>query len=124
MLTRKSLRYEGPFNKNASKRIILLSWLFDFSHHLKLHVMSKLKMIATVASMILFLQSAYSQKEVSQATLKELEVAEAKMFKAMISGDREYCRDYLTSDWFSINADGSTQTREQLLADSSFGKFF
>ena len=86
--------------------------------------MNKIKLTVIGAFLFVFLQSTYSQKPVSQSVLKELEAAEAKMFDAMLSGDKKYSKRYLTEDWFSINADGSTATKQQLLADSTFGKLF
>src|SRR3981081_618903 len=86
--------------------------------------MSKLKLTAIVIFLFLFLKSAYSQNTVSQSVLKELEVAEARMFDAMLSGDKEYCKNYLAENYFSINDDGSTKTKEQLCGDTSQRKFF
>jgi hypothetical protein len=82
------------------------------------------RLTAIIPIVLLCLQAAHAQKEASPVVIKELQAAEAKMFRAMLGGDKDYCRNYLADDYFSINADGSTSTKEQVCADTLHGKFF
>ena len=81
--------------------------------------MTKLKQTATLVSFSMLFQSAFAQTEVSKSIIKEIEAAEIKMFESITKIDRkEYLKNYVTVDYFSINADGSTQTREQVAEDT------
>lgn len=86
--------------------------------------MNKFTLTAMVGFMFLCLQNIYSQKLVSPSVRKDLEAAEARMFAGILSGDNDYCKKYLAGNYFSINADGSTQTKGELCADTTRGKFF
>jgi len=87
--------------------------------------MTKLKQTAILVSFSMLFQSAFSQTEVSKSTIKEIEAAETKMFESITKIDRkEYLKNYVTVDYFSINADGSTQTREQVAEDTISTKLF
>ena len=76
--------------------------------------------------MLLFFisQISFGQMKVSEADLKELETAETKMFDAILKYDPAYWRDYVSSDYVTINADGVMQTKEEILADSARKKLF
>ena len=41
------------------------------------------------------------------------------MFDAVLKFDPVYWRDFVPSDYITINADGVMQTKEQILADSA-----
>jgi adenylate cyclase class IV len=87
--------------------------------------MNKLKQTAIFASFSLLFQNALGQTQVPKSTIKEIEAAETKMFESISKIDRkEYLKNYVTDDYFSINADGSTQTREQVAADTISPKLF
>jgi hypothetical protein len=87
--------------------------------------MNKLKQIAILVSVTMFFQSAFGQTDISKSTIKELEAAELKMFNSITQASRAaYLKNDVMNDYFSINADGSTQTRDQVAADSAGGKFF
>lgn len=80
--------------------------------------------ITITTFVFLCIQNLCAQKTSSPSVERELQAAEAKMFTAMFSGDKDYCRNYLSDDYFSINADGSTATKENVCADTLAGKFF
>ena len=87
--------------------------------------MNRLKQTAILVFLTMFLQSTFGQTKIAKSTIKEIESAELKMFEGMTKVDRgDYLKNYVTDDYFSINADGSTQTKEQVAADSAGGKFF
>jgi len=87
--------------------------------------MNKLKQTAILISLTMFFQITFGQTETPKSTIKEIEAAEIKMFTSITKVDRgAYLKNYVTDDYFSINADGSTQTRDQVAADSAGGKFF
>ena len=63
--------------------------------------------------------SASAQTPVSGSTAKELEEAESKMFVGILHHNADYFRDYVASDYITINADGIMADKEQTYADSS-----
>jgi len=79
-----------------------------------------------IISILLFFisQLSFGQMKVSEADFKELEAAETKMFDAILKYDPAYWRDYVSSDYITINADGVMQTKEEILADSARKKLF
>lgn len=86
--------------------------------------MSRLKQTIIFISFIIFFQSAIAQTSESKST-KEIEAAEIKMFENITKIDRaEYLKNFVTDDYFSINADGSTQTKDQVAADTISPKLF
>src|SRR6476659_7596192 len=87
--------------------------------------MTRLKQIAILVSVTMFFQSTFGQTQIPKSTIKEIEAAEMKMFNIITKVDRgDNLKNDVTNDYFSINADGSTQTRDQVAADSAGGKFF
>ena len=87
--------------------------------------MNKLMQIAILVSLTMFIQSTFGQTKVLKSNTKEIEAAEIKMFESITKIDRkEYLKNYVTDDYFSINADGSTQTKEQVAADTISPKLF
>jgi hypothetical protein len=89
-----------------------------------MHFMIKTKLILISFALFFVTQSSFGQKKVSQADIKELEAAEAKMFDAVLKYDLAYWKDYVLDDYITINADGVMQTKEQILADSSRKNLF
>ena len=65
-------------------------------------------------------QNAFTQ--VSASTVKELEAAETKMFVGITKRDPEYLKNDVADDYFSINADGTAQNTQQMIADSARAK--
>ena len=87
--------------------------------------MNKLKQTAILVALTMLFQSGFGQTQASKSTIKEIEAAETKMFESIIKIDRnEYLKNFVTEDYFSINADGSTQTRDQVAADTLSPKLF
>ena len=75
-----------------------------------------------LAAILIFLcvvsQQSFSQKPASAPAAKELEAAEAKMFEGIAKHDPTYFKNDVAEDYVSINADGVTQNKEQMIADS------
>jgi hypothetical protein len=69
-----------------------------------------------------FLHSSFGQEKVSASVTKELEAAEAQMFEKMSQGDSVYMKDFVADDYFSINADGGTVDKAQVIAEIGSGK--
>ncbi len=83
------------------------------------------KTILTLFSLCFLLQNPFAQINISDPVTKELLAAETKMFESITKANRgEYLKNYLSEDYFSINGDGSTQNKAQLIADTAGGKFF
>jgi hypothetical protein len=61
-------------------------------------------------------QTTFGQAKISASLTKELEAAEAQMFAKMMQGDPVYMRDFVSDDFFSINADGGTVDKAQVIA--------
>ncbi|TMI84283.1 MAG: nuclear transport factor 2 family protein [Bacteroidetes bacterium] len=81
--------------------------------------MNKTKLILISTSLFFITQISFGQKKVSEAVIKELEAAEAKMFDAILKYDPVYWKDNVPNDYITINADGVMQTKGQILADSA-----
>lgn len=79
--------------------------------------MKNIKQMAVIAFSILFVKMTQAQLSAS-SMLKDLATAETKMFTGLFSGDKEYCNNSLTADYFSINADGSTAIKEMVCTDT------
>ena len=86
--------------------------------------MHKIKLISISILLLFITQISFGQKKVSEAVIKELETAEAKMFDAVLKYDSVYWNDNVPNDYITINADGVMQTKEQILADSSRKNLF
>jgi len=86
--------------------------------------MHKIKLISISILLLFITQISFGQKKVSEAVIKELETAEAKMFDAVLKYDTVYWNDNVPNDYITINADGVMQTKEQILADSSRKNLF
>jgi hypothetical protein len=74
----------------------------------------KLALLAILA--IAVSQGASGQGTPSPAVSDELVAAEAQMFSKITQQDPAFMRDLVADDYFSINADGSTANKTQLLA--------
>lgn len=87
--------------------------------------MNKLQQIAIFVFLTMFFHNTFGQTEAQKSTIKEIEAAETTMFENITKIDRAaYLKNYLTNDYFSINADGSTQTRDEVAADTISPKLF
>jgi Domain of unknown function (DUF4440) len=86
--------------------------------------MTKTKLILISIPLFFITQISFAQKKVSEAVIKELEAAEAKMFEGVLKYDSVYWNDNVPNDYITINADGVMQTKEQILADSSRKNLF
>jgi hypothetical protein len=86
--------------------------------------MTKTKLILISILLFFITQISFGQKKISEADIEELEAAETKMFDAVLKFDLVYWRDYVPSDYITINADGVMQTKEQILADSARKNLF
>jgi len=69
-----------------------------------------------------FVCSSFGQEKISASVTKELEAAEAQMFAKMSQGDPAYMKDFVADDYFSINADGGTVDKAQVIAEIGSGK--
>jgi hypothetical protein len=67
--------------------------------------------------------SVSAQNRVSASTTRELEEAESKMFEGILNHNAEYFKEYVASDYITINADGIMADQEQTFADSSRFKY-
>src|SRR5580765_823469 len=86
--------------------------------------MRNTKLISISILLFFITQLSFGQKKVSEADIKELETAEAKMFDAVLKYDLVFWNDNVPNDYITINADGVMQTKEQILADSSRKNLF
>jgi hypothetical protein len=86
--------------------------------------MTKTKLILISIPLLFITQISFGQKKISEAVIKELEAAEAKMFDAVLKYDPVYWKDNVPNDYITINADGVMQTKEQILADSARKNLF
>jgi len=86
--------------------------------------MLRTKLILISILLFFITQISFGQKKISEADMKELEAAEAKMFDAVLKYDLVYWNDNVPNDYITINADGVMQTKEQILADSSRKNLF
>ena len=77
--------------------------------------------LATLISIVSF--SVTAQTPVSASTTRELEEAESKMFEGILRHNADYFKDYVASDYITINADGIMADKEQTYADSARFKF-
>jgi len=74
------------------------------------------RVVVAVAVLLAVGWQARAQTGVSASLAKELEAAEAKMFAGITAQDPEYMSKSVAEDYFSINADGSTVNKTQLMA--------
>jgi len=66
-------------------------------------------------------QIGFAQKSMTE-TQKDLHAAVTTMFAKVVQHDPSYFKNYVTNDFFSINADGVTADKAETLADSARGK--
>ena len=86
--------------------------------------MKQLKLTGILIIAVLSSQISISQSKVSLAVKKELEAAEAKMFKAMLEFDKKYWGNEVHRDYVTINADGVMQTKQEAMTDYERKKMF
>jgi hypothetical protein len=83
--------------------------------------MKQRKLAVLVVLVLGISQFTFGQKP-SAADAKELEAAEAQMFAKVGPHDPAYIKEFVTQDYFSIDADGGTEDKDRLLADVGSGK--
>ncbi len=86
--------------------------------------MKKLKLLAVLTIAFLNSQISFGQAKVPLYIQKELEAAEAKMFKAILGYNMSYWKNNVHKDYVTINADGVMQTKEESMADYARKKMF
>jgi hypothetical protein len=67
-------------------------------------------------------QMGFGQGEPSATVKNELIAAETEMFAKIVRQDPEYMKNLVADDYFSINADGSTETKAQFMAEKDSPK--
>jgi len=84
-----------------------------------------MKRTKLILMLLLFItQQSFAQTNASAKTIKALEAAETKMMTGITHHDPGYLKNDVAEDFFSINADGTTEDKVQMVADSIRGKFF
>ncbi len=78
--------------------------------------------ISLLAVMLSLTTFGHGQVKVSDAVKAELVAAEAEMFAKIVQQDPAYMKNLVADDYFSINADGSTETKAQLAAEKDSPK--
>ncbi|HEX9201629.1 MAG TPA: nuclear transport factor 2 family protein [Acidobacteriaceae bacterium] len=78
--------------------------------------------ISLLAVMLSLTTFGHGQAKVSDAVKAELVAAEAEMFAKIVQQDPAYMKNLVADDYFSINADGSTETKAQLAAEKDSPK--
>ena len=72
--------------------------------------------LALAAILCLAPVTASAQGTPSAAIRNELVAAEASMFANIVKLDPDYMKNYVADDYFSIDADGNSENKAQLLA--------
>jgi len=77
----------------------------------------KQKKLAVLALLVVAVsQSSFGQAKPSAAVSDELVAAETEMFAKITQHDPAFMKDLVADDYFSINADGTTVDKAQLMA--------
>lgn len=80
----------------------------------------KLSKLLLLAGFVLSSLNLAAQHSTDAAKIKEVEAAEARMFKNMnFTNYKEYYKTDVADDFFTINADGVTADRAQSYADTA-----
>jgi len=85
--------------------------------------MNQFKAGMLIVMMSIASYSASAQHPVSTSTIKELEEAETKMFNGILHRDADYFKNYVASDYITINADGIIADKAQTYADTARFQF-
>ncbi len=81
------------------------------------------KKLAILALLVVAVsQSSFGQGKPSAAVTDELVKAETEMFAKITQQDPSYMKNLVAEDYFSINADGVTQDKTQLMAEKDSPK--
>jgi len=81
------------------------------------------KKLAVLALLVVTVsQSSFGQGKPSQGVTDELVAAETQMFAKITQQDPAYMKDLVATDYFSINADGGTADKAQLMAEKDSSK--
>jgi hypothetical protein len=83
--------------------------------------MKETKLAGLVVLVLAISQCTFGQTP-SATERKELEAAETQMFANIGPHDPAYIRDFVTQEYFSIDADGATEDKDRLLADVGSAK--
>jgi len=83
---------------------------------LKGYAMNHRKLAVLALLVVAVSQSGFGQGKPSVAVSNELIAAETEMFSKITQQDPAYMKDLIAEDYFSINADGTTVDKAQLLA--------
>ena len=78
--------------------------------------MTHKKLVVFALLMAAVLQSGAAQSTPSAKVSAELIAAETEMFAKITKQDPDFMQNLVASDYFSINADGSTNNKAQLMA--------
>jgi len=78
----------------------------------------RVAILSAIAIALLLPSPGFSQTAGSEKVKAELIAAETEMFAKIVKQDPDYMKNLVADDYFSINADGSTETKAQLAADS------
>jgi len=78
--------------------------------------MNKKKLAVLALLVIAVAQASFGQETPSAAVSDELVAAETQMFPKITQQDPAFIKDLVANDYFSINADGTTVDKAQLLA--------
>jgi hypothetical protein len=82
----------------------------------------KNKKLAVLAFLVVVSQCSFGQGKPSKAVTDELVAAETQMFAKITRQDPAYMKDLVAEDYFSINADGGTVDKAQLMAEKGSSK--
>jgi hypothetical protein len=78
-----------------------------------------------LASLLFFSFDLFAQQSASAATIKEIELAEAKMFQNVnYTHANDYFKTDVVDDFFTINSDGVSADKQQSLLDTVRLKMF
>ncbi len=81
------------------------------------------KKLAVLALLVVAVsQSSFGQGKPSEGVTDELVAAETQMFAKITQQDPAYMKDLVAEDYFSINADGGTVDKAQLMAEKDSSK--
>ena len=82
----------------------------------------RVALLSAIAVALLLPSPGFSQAVVSEKVKAELVAAETEMFAKIVKQDPDYMKNLVAEDYFSINADGSTETKTQLMAEKDSPK--
>src|SRR4051812_41709659 len=78
--------------------------------------MNRKKLVVLALLVVAVSRSSFGQRKPSAAVSEELVAAETEMFAKITQQDPAFMKDLVADDYFSINADGTTVDKAQLMA--------